>query len=201
MKFRLLTLFAGCLGLALGGCASHSTLVVARCGPQPLPATARKVAFMKSAQPRPEDETLKHAVVAELESRGFQIVPQVEADLTLNCAVEDSWRNYSAPASPPTVFQSAPPPMVVTPGSAVYVERWRLDPLSAPADTEEHIATQGIRLLFYRSESLSEGRFETAWEGYIEAGLRLRENREPLLLKTLFGYFGRDYSGRAKLAE
>jgi len=60
---------------------------------------------------------------------------------------------------------------------------------------------QGIRLRLYPSQGLRAGRFETAWEGYIEAGLKLREDRQPLLLKTLFGYFGRDFSGSAKLAE
>lgn len=76
---------------------------------------------MKSAQPRPEDESLKRCVAAELERSGFQIVPQAEADFILFCTVEDDWHNHKHLTYSPPPFQPAHAPLIVQPGGAVYI--------------------------------------------------------------------------------
>jgi hypothetical protein len=66
---------------------------------------------------------------------------------------------------------------------------------------EDPVAVQGIRLQLFSRPRAPAGRPETAWEGYIDAGFKVSPEREPVLLKTLLTFFGKDYNGRARLVE
>jgi hypothetical protein len=184
------------------GCTTHLADIVARRGSPPLPSNGRNVALMTSVQARPQDGPLQRVVVAELERNGYHIVTQPEADYTLVCYVEDNWLTQLGPSAWLDLPSSSPSITVLPADRKVVAEKreTHYDPyLTSNYCPKEKVPKQGVRLRFYSSPSLQAGRFETAWEGYIEAGLTLRPEREPLLVKTLLTFFGRDYVGRVKL--
>ena len=192
-------LFAACVALALAGCASPSAQVIARCGPHPMPAGAKKIALLKQGHPSPEDEALERAVAAELETRGFQIVPQPQAELTLACRAEENCHRYLRVVQEGPPFQS-PPHVPMIPGAGyVVMEQRPLFP-SPRRYVEDAVDVRGIRLQVYPTQQLLAGRFETAWEGYIEAGFKLRPEQQRTLIRTLLDQFGRDFTGKVKLA-
>lgn len=187
--------------LLLAGCAKRSSDIVARCGPQPVMTGASRIALLPTAQPRPEDLVLQKVVVAELERNGHRIVPQAEADYTMTCYVEENFVTRLQASTPMLNHTSMPG----SPGTGVYlVQPTESFPGLNPEERlprVEKIPRQGIRLRFYSGPSLRAGRFETTWEGYIEDGFTLRPERQPILVKTLLSYYGRDFIGRVKLVE
>jgi hypothetical protein len=62
-------------------------------------------------------------------------------------------------------------------------------------------STQGIRLKLFRTHATGTDRLRPAWEGYIEGGTTVRARRAGVLLRTLFTYFGKDFTGVAPLVE
>lgn len=203
MKTPLLLLFLGCLALGLSGCATRSALVIARC-PKPLPAAAKKIAILPSPQPQPSEEFLVKCVATGLKQAGLEIVPQPQADFMLSCAFEDDWQTYQRPTTPTVApyMQSSTGPILVPPGTLLFKgSRWSGESPITSTYTEEQVAIKGIRLRIFWNRGLQTGHFETAWEGYIETGRQSDEEREPILIRTLLRYFGRNYSGKAKLDE
>lgn len=155
---------------------------------------------MPSAQVCSQDTALQGVVVAELERGGFRIVPQSEADCTLACQVENNWRTCLRPPMP--LFQSSVTLVFANRGCAVQPVKPLLVSYSAGAfPCKKQIPALGVRLDFYSSPSLRAGRFETAGESTIEAGSGLRPEREPIQVKILLTYSGREYVGRLKLTE
>jgi hypothetical protein len=63
------------------------------------------------------------------------------------------------------------------------------------------IASQGIHLQLYTRDDLRAGRLQRAWEGFIDAGIRATPESEPVLLRTLIPYFGKDHVGKVRLLE
>ena len=83
---------------------------------------------------------------------------------------------------------------------SVIVEQYPKFP-PAPTYIEDTADVRGIRVQVYPTQQLLAGRFETAWDGYIEAGLRLRPEQRNLLLRTPLDYFGREFSGKVRLPD
>ena len=189
-----------CLALAaiciLGGCASSGRQIIARRGVLPNSETARRVAIMPQQMQSPEDKLLERDVIAVLKERGFELVEQGESDLTLTCQVEKNWKSIRHTEHP--IYGSPAPPVVGPPG--YYTTSGQSYPV-AHAETETHVALKGIRLQFYNSASLQVRRFDSAWEGYIEAGFEIRPEEQPQLIRVLLGYYGQDFVGRTKLQE
>lgn len=191
-----------CVGASLVGCASHSARVIARCAAQPLPANAMKIGLMKQAQPRPRDQAVEHVVVAELERIGHHLVLQPEADYTLACFVEDNAVAFQRDAPPlPTASFQRP---ISLSGGGIYQEPWRQSLPALPGYPRERVTelvpTQGIRFRLFANSSLRAGRFEPVWDGYVDAGLELRPEKQLPLVRALLLHFGRDFTGKVKLA-
>ena len=72
---------------------------------------------------------------------------------------------------------------------------------TAIVETEYIHPDQGIRLYLYVNPKTHPGGLQIAWQGCIEAGETVSPDREPLLIKTLLGYFGQDYTGRIELGQ
>jgi hypothetical protein len=64
--------------------------------------------------------------------------------------------------------------------------------------TEYVHPNKGIRLYLYANPEKYSG-LQIAWQGCIEAGESVSPDREPLLIRTLLGYFGQDYAGSIDL--
>jgi hypothetical protein len=207
-----LFLFPWLMVVALApGCASHKAYVLARRDASFSPTPATRIAMVDHLKPRPEDQELSVALMAELKRQGFHLVPQGEAEYTLSYWIEENWRQrkvlvktYDPVGLDPGFNSSAIPRSQLEYGMAVsggtiypsprdgrVTETWVDDP----------VAVQGIRLQLYSRESARAGRLQTAWEGYIDAGFKVSPEREPILLRTLLTYFGKDYAGRARLVE
>jgi hypothetical protein len=61
------------------------------------------------------------------------------------------------------------------------------------------VPAQGIRLRLYPRANSRAASLQPAWDGYIDGGPKVSAERQPILLKTLLSYFGRDFTGSAPL--
>lgn len=189
-QFLLLALI-----VATAGCASPRTNLIARTGGTPMPPQIHNVSLMPRASQSPAEKTLETQLTAELTRRGINVVPQSESDFTVAAVIEENWDTFTRNVYPQTVRHSH----LTGAGSAgfstlVTVEQ---DPLH-PEKVEDHIRTEGIRLRLYRTAELKQGNFQTAWDGYLEAGLSLRPEQQPGMLQILCDYLGRDFIGHVK---
>jgi hypothetical protein len=145
---------------------------------------------------------LEVAVAAELELRGFQLVAQNESELTLACHAEDN-ALYASRNAPPCLldyYQMQGPILVPASGGFIQSPGISSQYFVPMTQTEHAVIVRGIRLQVYPTRSLQSGRFETAWEGYIEAGLKLRPEQQHSLIRSLLDHFGRDFTGKVKLS-
>ncbi len=178
------------------GCASKRTNLIARTGSTPLPPQICNVSLMPRASHGPGESALEQQLAAELQPRGINLAPQNESDFTVAAVIEENWDTHTETGYPQRVpaqsisSGTALPPTIVTEPDILH-----------PQEVESHIRTEGIRLRLYRTAELKQGRFQTAWEGYIEAGLSLRPEQQPALLQILCGYLGRDFIGHVKTAK
>lgn len=196
-------LWLALLGLG-NGCASHTTLVIARCDARFNLSAPHKIALAPHAQPRASELALQRALVAALQERGMAIVPPAEAEFTLTYWLDDSWKTgkkvvyyYDGDwsdthpmAQPGAVFMGSQ-------GNLFYEDQRPIR--QRVVDSPYYI--QGIRLKLYPKTGPGAGQFQAAWEGYIEGGARVSRRREPVLLRTLLNYYGKDFNGRAPLVE
>jgi hypothetical protein len=178
------------------GCASPRTNLVARTGSTPLPPQIRNVSLMPRPSHSPAERELEKQLSAELQRRGINIVSQAESEFTVAAVIEENWDTHTQTVYPTTVKREE----YAGPGTGRYSVSTEPD-LLYPQKVEKHIRTEGIRLRLYRTAELKQGRFQTAWEGYIEAGLKLSPERQPALLQILCGYLGRDFIGHVKTGK
>jgi len=193
------------------GCASHKAYVLARRDASFSPTLAARIAMVNQLKPRPEDQELAVALTAELKRQGFHLVPQEEAEYTLSYWIEENWHQRKIPVKTydplgrdPNFTSSPLPPSSLEYGMAVSGGPVYPSPKDGRVTVilvDDPVAVQGIRLQLYSRESARAGRLQTAWEGYIDAGFKVAPEREPILLRTLLTYFGKDYTGRARLVE
>ena len=194
------------------GCASRKAYVIARLDPQFSTASFNKISLAQQNQPLPDEQELGRALIAELERLGLQIVPQDAAEYTLACGIENNWRTrkiivHAVEAIEPGLVRSGG---IITPMpySPIYVSPggwhgpyYHTAPFQMTRVVDEQIPAQGIRLRMYSRHSINAGRFQAVWDGYIDGGSKVTRRRQPILLKTLLGYFGKDYSGRVALLD
>jgi hypothetical protein len=187
------------------GCASRGAYVFARQNAQYQLSATNQIAIADHAHPREEEQALRQALLAELEQQGFELVAPDKAEYTLTYWIDESWKRGKLVVSnregtwayPDSHFQGAPP--YFDPPGFPY-------PYGQPEPGIQHVidvpySTMGIRLKLFDQAGMRSGRMQTAWEGYIESGDRVSAKREPVLLRTLLQYFGRDFVGRAKLIQ
>lgn len=178
------------------GCASKRTNLIARTGSTPLPPQIRNVSLMPRASHNPGESALEKQLAAELQRRGINVVPQSESEFTVAAVIEENWDTHTT-----SVYPQRMPTQYVGPGTGHSPTIVSEPDILHPQEVENHIRTEGIRLRLYRTAELKQGRFQTAWEGYIEAGLSLRPEQQPALLQILCGYLGRDFIGHVKTGK
>jgi hypothetical protein len=178
------------------GCATNRPRVDTWRNPQYSPTAADKIALTDRPNPRPQDATLGRLLVAELQRKGFALVPSEQADYLLTYAVSVSYNEeprhvstsvVSAPsqaagenaAMPPAWNSSVPPAVDVNP----VIHRSR-----------------DLRLYLYTNPKTHSGNFQMVWQGDIAAELTASPERDSILVRTLLGYFGKDQNSRVDLA-
>ena len=195
MKFSLLLQLLAC-GLLVVSCASNRTNLVARTSGEPLRADLRNISLMPRQSSTPAERALDESLAAELRRRGIAIVAQGESDFTLSVNVEENWDTLTRNEYPHVITT----PSYSTAGTSQMFVLSEPD-LLFPEKVETHIRTEGIRLRLYDTRAVKQGRFVTTWEGYIEAGLRMRPEQPPQLLRMLLDYLGKDFIGRVKIPK
>jgi len=201
----LLAVFTVCAGVLATGCASRSAYVIARQNVRYPLSLTNKIAIAEHAHPRPEEQSLRTALMSELRQQGFNLVASSEAEYTLTYWIDLSWKRGKIVVSDREgtwadpnrghgyPYASQVPPFFQTPGYH-----------SEPTLSMQHVVevpweTKGIRLKVFPQETMRAGNMQTAWDGYIEGGDQVSEEREPALVRTLLSYFGKDFLGRAPL--
>lgn len=190
------------LAILSAGCASTHPTVGAWRDAGFSPKRTDKIAFALRPNPNSEDAELGRLLTAELKREGFNIVPAAEADYTLAYVVEDDSTEHYLPERDFTV--GGPPqrtPNIVVPSKmpppGLEEAQLYTPPSISPGVVVFH--NKGLRLFLYTNPKAHGGNLQLAWSGCIEAGETVSSDREPLLIKTLLGYFGENYVGRVDL--
>jgi hypothetical protein len=198
-------LLLGLMVVFASGCVSHrrNFNVVAHTKLSS-PLTTNQYLTLSTTAGNSESELqLRTHLRAELERRGFQFVPATEADFTVACWLEDSWK----PGKRVQYYNHmtgkwvADEPMLAYPiGNAFdyppdYPTRKRV--------VSEPVYYQGIRVKVYPTARQPSGAnpLDAVWDGYIEGGAKVRPGHQPILLRTLLEYFGTNFAGLAPRVE
>ena len=189
-----------CLSLTLAGvwtgCATQRPEVGAWRNPQFSPSRTDKLALTDRPNPSPHDATLGRLLVAELQRGGYALVPPDQADYLLTYVVAD---NVDFDYSQAHVsVMSGPSPS----------SRGNFSPLGGAGPSVPATAyvspvmyhTRDLRLYLYTNPKTHAGNLQLAWQGNIAADLSESPDRDTVLIRTLLGYLGKEYSGRADLA-
>lgn len=184
------------------GCASRTALVIARSDAQFNLSATNKISLAAHAQPRESELALQQALLTALQEHGIELVSPAQADFTLAYWLDDSWKpgkkviyyynggwQNTYPMAQPTFISAGPQ------GQVMYENQHPIR--QRVVDSPYYI--QGIRLKIYPKTGVNADPFKAAWEGYIEGGSRVSQKREPILLRTLLNYYGKDFNGRAPL--
>ena len=193
-----------CAGLLATGCASRNAYVIARHNAQYQLNVTNRIVIADHAHPRPEEESLRAALMSELRQQGFHLVAASEAEYTLTYWIDVSWKQgkivvsdregtWADPNHYPGYHAPHVPPFFQIAGA--YSERTAAKQRVVEVPWE----TKGIRLKVFPQESMRAGNLQTAWDGYIEVGDEVSEERQPALVRTLLNYFGTDFVGKARL--
>jgi hypothetical protein len=186
------------------GCTSGTAYIIARKNTQYVWNATSKIAIADQAYPREEDQGLRQVVLTALLQQGLDLVAPGNADYTLAYWIDESWKTGKKLVTDRSGYWWDPirepgpplarniPPILGQPGFGVAYRE--IIPQQRVVDAP--YAIKGIRLKLIPRSSL-----QTAWDGYIEAGTQVAEDREPLLLRTLLNYLGKDFVGRAKLVK
>jgi hypothetical protein len=187
------------------GCVSHRrNFHVEAHTKLPAPLTTNQYLTLTTTAGNSESELqLRTHLRAELERRGFKFGPATEADFTVACWLEDSWKSGKRVQyyNHMTGKWVADEPMLAYPiGKAFdyppdYPTRKRV--------VSEPVYYQGIRVKVYPTARQSSGLnpLDAVWDGYIEGGAKVRPGHQPILLRTLLEYFGTNFAGLAPRVE
>jgi len=209
MKNHIAILLSLLLAAFLTGCAStvpNGILITAQRDPAFSPARTNTICMSILNNPSRENTDLGAALMAELVSEHFNIVTNSDADYTLAYLIEDDSTSEIVPrATHPYINPNmAPPPGLH--GTLVPLTFENEQPgepsMQTTIEPAEYVhPDKGIRLYLYTNPKTHAGGLQIAWQGCIEAGETVSPDREPLLIKTLLGYFGQDYTGRIELGQ
>ena len=183
----------------LAGCAAPPNLI-ARRNRQSLAIPIQKISLLTRRNSSPAEAALDRQLAAELQRQGFEVVADTASDYAIAASAEMNWS--TVPGGPAEAMgQYYPtPPSPPPPSNFGYVARYEQPILTEPPRHRvEHIPTYGIRLKLYRTPDLKQGRFETIWDGYVDAGLQSKPELIPNMLRNLCAHLGQDFVGHQKI--
>ncbi len=185
----------------LAGCAAPPN-IIARRNRQSLAIPIQKISLLARRNSSPAEAALDRQLVAELQRQGFEVVADTASDYAIAASAEMNWS--TVPGGPAEALEqyyaTPPPPPPPSPSNFGYVARYEQPILTGSSPhREEHIPTYGIRLKLYRTPDLKQGRFETIWDGYVDAGLQSKPELIPNMLRNLCAHLGQDFIGHQKI--
>jgi hypothetical protein len=175
--------------------------VIAHRDPAYFPSVTNTITIAAHQQPRPEDAVVGESLKTELARRGFVVTTTEHADYVLAYWVEDNWNSMRIGNGVYQSISDLPVGVITYDGSPVTETGSLTVGVTADGRMERYLITQGIRLELYPHTRTGGVNLTPAWTGYVEAGSQLRTNQTPALLRSLLEYFGKNFTGRAKLAE
>lgn len=196
--------------MAFTGCASRTAYVIARRDTQFNLSRTNKISLAGHPHPRESELALQSALVSALQERGITLVPSDQSEFTLTYWLDDSWKpgkkvQYYYHGTWWDSYPTAASALITSP-DLLYIDlhggMYREEPrIVSQRVVDSPYYIQGIRLKLYPKNSAGAVQFQAAWEGYIEGGTRVYQKRQPVLLRTLLNYYGKDFNGRAPLIE
>lgn len=211
MKNGFVLFLSLAMAILFTGCATTPTgiLITAQRDPDFAPTRTNTICLALQNNQSAENTQLGKALMAEFSNEHFNIVTNADTDYTLTYLIEDDSTSEIVPRAIhiPSSTQASPPAFPI--GNPSPYLRAEMPPTEAPGEpslqttivqTEYIRPDQGIRLYLYANPKKYPG-LTIAWQGCIEAGESVSPEREPLLIKTLLGYFGQDYTGRIFLQK
>jgi hypothetical protein len=188
------------VGLLAPGCASSKPQISAWRNPSFAPSPTNRLALTLRPHQSPEDARLGDMLVAELERKGFKLVPSEQADYLLTYALDQVIDTVTFPDPLLNTWQQTPPAQTTwqmnqqNPFPRMYAQNWTGSGLK----TISYFG-RNIRLYLYTNPKTHEGNFQVAWQGNIDIDQHASEENELLSLKALLGYFGTDHNGPVQL--
>ena len=192
-QFVVLSLFV--ITMLSVGCATKRPMVSAGRYSQLSVTPTNTIALTTKVKPGRADTELNRILVAELQREGFNVVSYEIADYILAYTFEDEWTENHQQSVTARQMPASQTTTQLMSGSQPT------DTPSAIADTSFTSQTQGIRLVLYTNPKTHPGGLQIAWQGCIDPGKNISSQNEPALIRTLLGYFGRDYNGPVNLAK
>jgi hypothetical protein len=195
---HVLVLFGLSLALAFlaTGCATQRPRVDTWRNPQYSPTQVDKIALTDRPNPRPQDATLGRLLVAELQRKGFAMVPAEQADYLLTYVVSVSYDEDYRHVS--TTVVSAP--SQVAWDDTTMPQAWHASVPPTVYVNPVIYRSRDLRLYLYTNPKTHSGNFQMVWQGNITAELTASPERDSVRIRTLLGYFGKDQNGRVDLA-
>jgi hypothetical protein len=200
-----LPLFIALVGTALLSACAGKVSVIAKRNPAYSPSLADRISLTERSIPNPELDALKRAVTSELSRGGTTIVAWEDSQYALSCWIDESWEGSDYFVQPtlryPDSFDYDYQAEAYRYGGAgVMMAPHTVQP-STPAQQPRSTRhyTKGIRMRLFVSHPQDKNRLETAWDGYIAGGARLSPQKYDPLLRKLFDYFGKDFTGTVSI--
>jgi len=205
MKNSIVLFLSLALAAFITGCATtpKGILVSAQRDPAFSPAKTNTICMAIQSNPSRENAALASVLMAEMARENFNIVTNFDADYTLAFLIEDDSTSEIVPRAEHLYNPDLPPQPAVAGGGLAPLNYENEQPgepsmQTAIVETEYVHPNKGIRMYLYANPKKYPG-LQIAWQGCIEAGETVSPDREPLLIQTLLGYFGQDYTGRIDL--
>lgn len=209
---RIFSTFVALALVALLSACAQKRLVIARRNPACTPSLTAPISLADPNITKPELLALKNSVNAELARRGVKTVSARQSDFSLGYWIDESWEN-SKSGEPDMAGAYAQHTLQMT--RAHQAQNYRVYPgVGTVIQPEQPVPpvvyrpntrpanegyTQSIHLRLFVSHPREQNRLETAWEGYILGGARLSPKEYDPLLKALFDYFGKDFTGKVPI--
>jgi hypothetical protein len=188
------------VGLLASGCASSKPQISAWRNADFSPSSTNKLALTLRPHPSPEDARLGEMLVAELERKGFKLVPSEQADYLLTYALDQVTDTVVCQDPLLNTWQQTPPAQSSRQmNEQIQFPRVHAQTLQGNGLKTVSYLSRNIRLYLYTNPKTHEGCFQVAWQGNIDIDQHASEENELLSLKALLAYFGTDHNGPVQL--
>ncbi len=197
-SFRVLTWFGLVPTLAFlsAGCATQVTSVHTWRNPDFSPTAADTIALTEHPNPSAQDQALQQLLTTTLQQDGFKMTSPAQADYLLAFVLDEATQQQQQ-----IVYRHDDQPVGApfTPQRDSQVGMMS----SYSAQVPDHVVTfrcttKFIRLYLYTNPKTHAGNFQLAWQGNIDVNQSVPTGSEPVLLKTLLRYFGKNQNGPVK---
>ena len=150
--------------------------------------------------PTPEDAELGRILLAEMQREGFTFVPATRADYLLTYMTDNTTEKQLNMRTLPQESMLSGRPL--TPQNNLQIAEAANTPQSMVTTINTFtFHSKQLSLYLYTNPQKQIGGLKMVWQGTIDAGSSLTEDRELILIRNLLGYFGKNHQGAISLAQ